>query len=122
MMATDMEATDGDRGRETAGGTAAQRPTAGVSTADMAAAMERRSAGDGGSSTPAEAGTSAGAGPDGTTPLFPSDESEAFRSRWVDIQTGFVDEPRQAVEQADGLVADVIQRLAQVFADERGKL
>ncbi|HZU61018.1 MAG TPA: hypothetical protein VE983_08635, partial [Solirubrobacteraceae bacterium] len=29
---------------------------------------------------------------------------------------------KQAVQQADGLVADVIQRLAQVFADERNKL
>jgi hypothetical protein len=55
-------------------------------------------------------------------PLFPSGEAEGFRSRWGDVQTGFVDEPRSAVEQADGLVAEMMKRLAQVFADERSKL
>jgi hypothetical protein len=57
-----------------------------------------------------------------SAPLFASDEAEAFRSRWTEIQTGFVDEPRKAVEEADGLVAEVIQKLAQVFADERSNL
>jgi len=55
-------------------------------------------------------------------PLFPSSEAEGFRSRWGDVQAGFVDEPRSAVEQADGLVAEMMKRLAQVFADERSKL
>jgi len=54
--------------------------------------------------------------------LFPTAEADTFRSRWQDVQTGFVDEPRNAVEQADGLVAEMMQRLAQVFADERSKL
>jgi len=58
----------------------------------------------------------------GEEPLFPSGEAEGFRGRWVEVQTGFVDEPRNAVEQADSLVAEMMQRLAQVFADERGKL
>ncbi len=56
------------------------------------------------------------------TPLFPSEEGQVFRSRWDSIQTGFVDEPRHAVEQADGLVAEMMQRLARVFADERSTL
>jgi hypothetical protein len=54
--------------------------------------------------------------------LFAGNESQEFQSRWSDIQASFVDEPRQAVEQADALVAEVMQRLAQVFADERSKL
>jgi len=58
----------------------------------------------------------------GAEPLFPSSETEGFRTRWVEVQTGFVDEPRNAVEQADSLVAEMMQRLAQVFSDERGKL
>jgi hypothetical protein len=58
----------------------------------------------------------------GATPLFPTGEAEGFRSRWTEVQTGFVDEPRSAVEQADGLVAEMMKRLAQVFADERSKL
>ncbi len=56
------------------------------------------------------------------TTLFPERDAQDFRTRWTEIQTGFVDEPRRAVEQADGLVAEVIKRLAQSFADERAKL
>jgi hypothetical protein len=56
------------------------------------------------------------------TTLFPEDETKDFRGRWTDIQTGFVDEPRRAVEQADALVAEVIKRLASSFAEERSKL
>lgn len=54
--------------------------------------------------------------------LFSPEESESLRDRWSDIQTGFVDEPRRAVEQADSLVADCIRRLAESFADERAGL
>src|SRR5262249_37062311 len=57
-----------------------------------------------------------------STPLFSSVESSRFHSRWTDVQTGFVDEPRKAVEKADALVAEVIQRLATIFAEEREKL
>jgi hypothetical protein len=57
-----------------------------------------------------------------TAPLFPSNELEELRSRWNNIQTAFVDEPRRAVEQADGLVASAMKRLAEVFAQERSKL
>ena len=56
------------------------------------------------------------------TPLFPNDELENLRTRWKEIQTAFVDEPRKAVEQADGLVASAMKRLAEVFADERSNL
>jgi hypothetical protein len=54
--------------------------------------------------------------------LFPSEQSDDFRRRWQEIQAGFVDEPRQAVEQADTLVADLLQRLASGFSDERKRL
>src|SRR5438477_6953249 len=56
------------------------------------------------------------------TSLFPENETKDFRTRWTEIQTAFVDEPRRAVEQADGLVAEVIKRLAKSFGDERSKL
>jgi hypothetical protein len=56
------------------------------------------------------------------TPLFPTDELEGLRNRWSGVQTAFVDEPRRAVEQADGLVASAMKRLAEVFAEERSKL
>ena len=54
--------------------------------------------------------------------LLAADDAEAFRARWTDVQHGFVDAPRQAVAQADGLVAELMQHLAKTFADERGKL
>ena len=54
--------------------------------------------------------------------LFHDEESNGFRSRWEAIQTGFVDEPRAAVEQADALVGQVVARLSEVFGEERMKL
>jgi hypothetical protein len=35
---------------------------------------------------------------------------------------GFVDEPRNAVQEADALVSATSKRLAEIFADERQKL
>jgi hypothetical protein len=55
-------------------------------------------------------------------PLFPDDELHNFRARWDQAQTSFVDEPRQAVEQADSLVANVVKRIAEQFANERTQL
>ena len=55
-------------------------------------------------------------------PLLPVNESADFGRRWEEIQTAFVDEPRQAVERADELVAQVMQRLAEGFASERERL
>jgi hypothetical protein len=59
---------------------------------------------------------------DGGGPLFPSNESGEFGRRWEEIQTTFVDEPQRAVEEADALVASVIERLAEGFARERERL
>src|SRR5579859_1184314 len=56
------------------------------------------------------------------TPLFSKLEVGDFRSQWSNLQTGFVDEPRRAVEGADKLVAAVMQRLAEGFANERSNL
>jgi hypothetical protein len=55
-------------------------------------------------------------------PLFPETELGDFRHRWQDTQSGFVDNPRNAVRAADELVGSVMTRLEQVFADERAKL
>jgi hypothetical protein len=54
--------------------------------------------------------------------LFPDNEIAELRNRWNGVQTAFVDEPRRAVEEADGLVAAAMKRLAEVFADERSNL
>jgi hypothetical protein len=54
--------------------------------------------------------------------LLAPEELESIVSRWRDIQAGFVDEPRRAVKDADALVADLMQRLARMFATERENL
>jgi hypothetical protein len=61
-------------------------------------------------------------GSDESPELFAREDNAEFQRRWEAIQTGFVDEPRQTVEQADELVAQVMQRLAQGFAAERERL
>lgn len=58
----------------------------------------------------------------GRQPLFAADEAEGFRGRWTEIQAGFVDEPRRAVEDADALVAELMQQLAATFSTERETL
>ena len=55
-------------------------------------------------------------------PLFADAELNGYRTRWGGIQTGFVDEPRKAVEQADGLVGELMQRLTDGFTSERHRL
>jgi hypothetical protein len=52
-------------------------------------------------------------------PLVRPDQAEHYRSRWEQIQASFVDEPRESVEEADRLVADLMQRLAASFSEAR---
>ena len=54
--------------------------------------------------------------------LFHDEDGRGFRTRWDAIQTGFVDQPRAAVEQADALVDDMLKRLTEGFGAERSKL
>jgi hypothetical protein len=61
-------------------------------------------------------------GTDAVGPLVDENSREEFVARWKEIQYRFVEEPRGAVHEADGLVAGVMQTLAQTFADERAKL
>ena len=55
-------------------------------------------------------------------PLFVEDVGSDLRSRWNTIQSTFVDEPRQAVQQADALVDELIKRIEDRFRDERTRL
>jgi hypothetical protein len=55
-------------------------------------------------------------------PLFSEPEMGDFRSQRSKLQTGFVDESRRTVEDADKLVDAVMQRLADGFANERSGL
>jgi hypothetical protein len=58
----------------------------------------------------------------GRSPLFGQSDRDRFQERWHAIQSGFVDEPRTSVEQADALVAEAMSRLAETFSQERRAL
>jgi hypothetical protein len=55
-------------------------------------------------------------------PLIGENETKDVQVRWEQIQVSFVDEPRRAVEEADTLVAELMQRLADSFSQERERL
>lgn len=74
------------------------------------------------SATQAPARSDLGAGDQPPPQLLEDDELQSILARWKDIQAEFVDEPRRAVQDADALVADLMQRLARMFASERGQL
>jgi hypothetical protein len=63
---------------------------------------------------PAAAGTSAS--------LVGSLDADGIRSRFLDIQAGFVDEPRQAVEEAGRLVEELAQQVIDALQAQRGQL
>lgn len=58
----------------------------------------------------------------GHMPLFDGGVSQDFRTRWSEIQTAFVDDPRRAVEEANHLVADMTDRLNDMFVQNRNDL
>jgi|tagenome__1003787_1003787.scaffolds.fasta_scaffold20033856_1 hypothetical protein len=94
---------------------AAERGDQGLSTADL---VERGNGSRGGD---AQSGQDATSGQDErSTPLI--SDGDTYLQRWQTVQAGFVDDPRTAVQHADSLVAEVIQRIAQSFADERDQL
>jgi hypothetical protein len=62
--------------------------------------------------------------PSATEPilLLPQEAASQFRTRWEIIQSGFVDDPRHAVEQASSLVEEALGQLTDVFAEKREHL
>jgi hypothetical protein len=69
------------------------------------------------------AGATPGGGPgDGEVALLGSADEDRFRQRWSDVQARFVDDPQEAVRSADGLVAELMQSLAQGFSEHKERL
>jgi hypothetical protein len=54
--------------------------------------------------------------------LFADDDLSGLRTRWDDVQAGFVDDPKGCVQKADSLVADVVEQLTSGFSDARSRL
>lgn len=55
-------------------------------------------------------------------PLFADDELAGLRARWANVQAGFVDDPKECVHKADGLVSDVVNQLTTGFNETRSRL
>lgn len=89
-----------------------------LSTADLASASAQPTGAHADTNAaPAESGGDVEA-----QPLIDEDKVTGFRDRWQNVQTGFVDDPKQAVHQADELVAAVISALATTFAEHKSEL
>jgi hypothetical protein len=69
-----------------------------------------------------DAGGSVAAGAEPRASLLEEGELQSMTMRWKDIQAEFVDEPTTAIQEADALVAELMQRLASMFAAERADL
>lgn len=98
-----------------------------LSTADVAAAADRREAQREPAREMQERGPerhqqqSMGGGEEQLAALFTPEMTREFRSRWDAVQIGFVDDPKEAVRHADELVAQVMKTLAESFSSERAR-
>ncbi|HVH23154.1 MAG TPA: hypothetical protein VNA11_11925, partial [Pseudonocardia sp.] len=77
--------------------------------------------------TSASTGAGSGATPgddtaDERAPLVSRDRADQYASRWNEVKGMFVDEPRQAVQQADALVGDLLDDLEQLFRAQRQEI
>ena len=75
-----------------------------------------------GETLPQEVQVSSNTDSDSAVTLLNPEETEQFRAHWNEIQGSFVDEPRSAVDQADALVGEVIEKITRLFASERSAL
>ena|SRR5687768_645564 len=54
--------------------------------------------------------------------LFEETEADKFRTEWLNIQSKFVDNPRESVREADELVASVLKSVTMSFHNRRTSL
>lgn len=138
--AHDPGADPGRAAGSTAGGRAATSGAAGTATADQAATSgsgtataDQATTSGSGTATTGQAGTAAtgptaaeqaasAAGDGQPERLVPRDRADAYTARWDSVKSAFVDDPRDAVAKADGLVGELLDELQQLFADQRRKL
>lgn len=71
---------------------------------------------------PGSASAPVGAPADERSAVLASIDADGIRARFLDIQAGFVDEPRQAVQEAERFVDELVHGLVQVLENERAKL
>jgi hypothetical protein len=101
-MASDAE-TDVDRRADTTAGE-------GERSSDMASDAE--------TDTDRQADTDAGQ----RATLIEPDRAESYNSRWNELKSEFVDDPRRAVRGANELVGEVLDELEELFGRQRADL
>jgi len=110
----DFPATAGDHGYDDDNAARLAAGLAPSEDADRGAQVADRGAQDPGGSVAADPGARAS--------LLEDGEQQSIIMRWKDIQAEFVDEPTKAIQEADALVAELMQRLASTFASQRAEL
>jgi len=90
---------------------AAAEPSSATMRTDPPAAQTERSGTETGMSTDQSR----------TNSLF-ADDTSGLRSRWNDVQAAFVDDPKECVQRADTLVAEVVEQLTNGFSEARSRL
>jgi hypothetical protein len=116
--ATAAESLNGTVGSERHAAT--ERPATDSAIGAEEAAVATPAQGSG----PAQGSVTSSATDDGgavSDSLFEGDLA-GLRSRWNDVQAAFVDDPRDCVQQADGLVTDVVEQLTANFSQARTRL
>lgn len=108
--------------QETADREAAQPASTGARTGAATGAVPGAMTGAGAATAAARSAAPAPDTAEMNAALFAPDAAQGFRTRWDAIQASFVDDPRRAVQEADALVAETMQRLADTFAKERAHL
>ena len=89
---------------------AAAEPSSATMRTDPPAAQTERS------------GTETGSTDQSRTNSLFADDTSGLRSRWDDVQAAFVDDPKECVQKADTLVAEVVEQLTNGFSEARSRL
>ena len=71
---------------------------------------------------PPQMATEASSEPSTERSLLGDNDLSGLRSRWDDVQAAFVDNPKECVQKADILVAEIVEQLTTGFSETRSRL
>lgn len=58
----------------------------------------------------------------GAVQVLDPQRAQGMRDRWNEVQAGFVDRPRESVNDADQLVGELLDEVSRVFREQRADL
>ncbi len=70
----------------------------------------------------APTGSEASAPADQPAPLLSDSEADVYLDRWREVQARFIDDPRAAVQDGDGLVTELMRSLTDRFGEQKSAL